>query len=65
MPQKMQLLEISKQFSGGLMKDSGFLSFPETGTLDELNMTIEQDGSRRRRKGVEILVQLPPISGDA
>lgn len=39
-------------FSGGLNTDAPLIAFPENQTTDEMNYTLEADGSRRRRKGV-------------
>jgi hypothetical protein len=39
-------------FAGGLVTEAGPLTFPENATVDELNMNLLRDGSRRRRLGV-------------
>lgn len=41
------------QFNRGLVTEAGELTFPEGASVDELNMTLERTGSRRRRLGVE------------
>src|SRR6056297_14613 len=40
------------QFNRGLITEAGELTFPEGASVDELNMTLERSGSRRRRLGV-------------
>lgn len=37
----------------GLITEAGELTFPEGASVDELNCTLERDGSRRRRLGVQ------------
>lgn len=39
-------------FNKGLITEAGELTFPEGASVDELNMTLERDGSRRRRLGI-------------
>ena len=52
MPQSYQTGEFSS-FVGGLVTEASPLSFPENGSLDELNMVINNDGTRRRRLGMD------------
>lgn len=40
-------------FNKGLITERGELTFPEGASVDELNMSLERDGSRRRRLGLE------------
>jgi hypothetical protein len=40
-------------FKGGLHTDSSPIDFPEEVTLDEENFTLERDGSRKRRRGLQ------------
>jgi hypothetical protein len=40
------------QFNKGLVTEAGELTFPEGASVDELNMSLERNGSRRRRLGV-------------
>lgn len=40
--------------SGGLNTEASLLDFPAGFSVDERNYTIERDGSRRRRKGLEL-----------
>jgi hypothetical protein len=40
------------QFNKGLVTEAGELTFPEGASVDELNMTLERTGSRRRRLGI-------------
>lgn len=39
-------------FNKGLITERGELTFPEGASVDELNMSLERDGSRRRRLGL-------------
>ena len=41
------------QFNKGLITEAGELTFPEGASVDELNMSLERDGSRRRRLGLQ------------
>jgi hypothetical protein len=45
-------VEISN-FVGGLVTDASPLTFPENGSLDEVNMVLNTNGSRRRRLGMD------------
>lgn len=40
-------------FNKGLITEAGELTFPEGASVDELNMSLERDGSRRRRLGLQ------------
>lgn len=40
-------------FNKGLITERGELTFPEGASVDELNMSLERDGSRKRRLGLE------------
>jgi len=40
------------QFNKGLVTEAGELTFPEGASVDELNCSLERDGSRRRRLGL-------------
>lgn len=40
------------QFNKGLVTEAGELTFPEGASVDELNCSLERDGSRRRRLGI-------------
>lgn len=42
------------QFIGGLNTDASPLDFPLESSIDELNMTMERDGSRRKRFGFDL-----------
>lgn len=44
------------QFIGGLNTESNPLSFPENCSLDEQNMELQKDGSRKRRPGFDVEV---------
>lgn len=50
MPQKLSQSP-KTNFAGGLITEAGPLTFPENATVDELNMNLMRDGSRRRRLG--------------
>ena len=39
-------------FVKGLITEASELTFPENASVDELNCTLERDGTRRRRKAV-------------
>ena len=39
-------------FIKGLITEAGELTFPENASVDELNCTLQRDGSRRRRKAI-------------
>ena len=41
------------RFNKGLVTEAGELTFPEGASVDELNCSLERDGSRRRRLGLE------------
>ena len=41
------------QFNKGLVTEAGELTFPEGASVDELNCSLERDGSRRRRLGIQ------------
>ena len=41
------------QFNKGLVTEAGELTFPEGASVDELNMSLERTGSRRRRLGIQ------------
>lgn len=41
-------------FIKGLITEAGELNFPENASVDELNCELFRDGSRRRRKALEI-----------
>jgi hypothetical protein len=51
MPQRFSQTPVV-QFNKGLITEAGELTFPEGASVDELNMTLERTGSRRRRLGV-------------
>jgi len=40
-------------FTRGLITEATPLTFPENGSVDELNCTLDRDGTRARRKGIE------------
>lgn len=40
-------------FIKGLITEAGELTFPENASIDELNCTLQRDGSRRRRKAIQ------------
>ena len=50
---QIEAVEISNGFQGGLNTEAGPLAFPANASVDEVNFTLEKDGSRRRRKGVQ------------
>lgn len=52
MPQRLQQ-KANIQFNKGLITEAGELTFPPDASVDEINCDLEQDGSRRRRLGVE------------
>jgi len=54
MPQSYQAGEFNS-FVGGLVTEASPLAFPENGSLDELNMVINNDSTRRRRLGMDYL----------
>jgi hypothetical protein len=49
---QIEAVEVSNGFQGGLNTEANPLTFPPNCSIDELNFTIEKDGSRRRRKGI-------------
>ena len=51
MPQKLSQTPVA-QFNKGLITEAGELTFPEGASVDELNMSLLRDGSRRRRLGI-------------
>jgi hypothetical protein len=51
MPQKLSQTQVTV-FNKGLITEAGELTFPEGASVDELNMSLQRDGSRRRRLGV-------------
>lgn len=51
MPQIMQ--KPVNVFNKGLITEAGELTFPEGASVDELNCSLQRDGSRRRRLGIE------------
>lgn len=40
--------------SRGFISDASYVNFPEDATVDELNFSIEKDGSRKKRAAVDI-----------
>jgi len=51
----------------GLVTEASALAFPENSSQDELNMEIMRDGSRRRRRGVDLeedSINFAPNSND-
>lgn len=42
------------QFIGGINTDANPLNFPENSSLDEVNLVLDRDGSRRRRLGMDM-----------
>lgn len=53
MPQSYQTGEFNS-FVGGLVTEASPLTFPENASIDEANFVLEDDGSRRRRRGLDI-----------
>ena len=51
MPQKLSQAPVTV-FNKGLITEAGELTFPEGASIDELNMSLLRDGSRRRRLGI-------------
>jgi len=51
MPQKLSQAPVTV-FNKGLITEAGELAFPEGASIDELNMSLLRDGSRRRRLGI-------------
>tara|TARA_R110000823_G_scaffold222404_1_gene350770 strand:- start:3154 stop:5307 length:2154 start_codon:yes stop_codon:yes gene_type:complete len=51
MPQKLSQIPVTV-FNKGLITEAGELTFPDGASVDELNMSLLRDGSRRRRLGV-------------
>ena len=51
MPQKLSQTPVTV-FNKGLITEAGELAFPEGASIDELNMSLLRDGSRRRRLGI-------------
>ena len=44
---------VTNTFVKGLITEAGPLTFPKDASVDELNMVLNRDGSRRRRLGIE------------
>ncbi len=61
MPQSYQAGEFNS-FVGGLVTEASPLAFPENGSLDELNMVINNDNTRRRRLGMDYLPNTSPFN---
>ncbi len=55
MPQQY-LQEVNNTFVKGLITEAGPLTFPKDASVDELNMSLLKDGSRRRRLGAALEV---------
>jgi len=51
MPQSLTQKQVNT-FTGGLITEASELTFPENASVDELNCSLERDGTRRRRKAV-------------
>ena len=51
MPQNL-VQTVTNTFIKGLITEAGPLTFPKDASIDELNCTLERDGSRRRRMGL-------------
>ncbi len=52
MPQNL-LQTVTNTFVKGLITEAGPLTFPKDASIDELNCTLERDGSRRRRLSLQ------------
>ena len=61
MPQRNQAGEFNT-FVGGLVTEASPLTFPENASIDEANFTLNQDGSRTRRLGMDLEAGLTPAS---
>lgn len=53
MPRQRKAVQIN-QFIGGLNTEANPLSFPENSSVDEYNMELQRDGSRKRRPGFDV-----------
>lgn len=53
MPRQEAKLEIN-QFTGGLNTDATELTSPENSSIDELNFDLLKEGTRRRRRGMDL-----------
>jgi hypothetical protein len=53
MPQSLTQKQVNT-FTGGLITEASELTFPENASVDELNCSLERDGTRRRRKAVSL-----------
>ena len=53
MPQN-QTQKVVNSFNAGLVTEFSELKFPENASIDELNCTLDKDGSRSRRYGLEL-----------
>ena len=53
MAQPSKTLIERKTFSRGLITEANALTFPENASREEINFTLNRDGSRRRRLGME------------
>lgn len=51
MPQSLTQKQVNT-FTGGLITEASELTFPDNASVDELNCSLERDGTRRRRKAV-------------
>jgi len=54
MPRQVATSRLVNRNVLGLVTEASALSFPENASQDELNMEIMRDGSRRRRRGVDV-----------
>lgn len=55
MPQSLVQRTVNT-FVKGLITEASELTFPENASVDELNCSLERDGTRRRRKAVALEV---------
>ena len=53
MPQSLTQKQVNT-FTGGLITEASELTFPDNASVDELNCSLERDGTRRRRKAVAL-----------
>lgn len=53
MPQSLTQRTVNT-FVKGLITEASELTFPEDASVDELNCSLERDGTRRRRKAVTL-----------
>jgi len=54
MPRQTGTSKLVNRSVRGLITEASALSFPEDASQDELNVEIMRDGSRRRRRGVDV-----------